>query len=342
MTRNPRVQQNKESYASHSYIYERFRPPVAVVGTVNSRWGPGDLFFRVKRSNVSLSMVTLGDACYSQEGRTGVVQEGQVFIAHCSCGQRFETGSSGFLHKRSVILEGVTLDAITRSCGLEGVDVVTPQNPVGVRSAFRRLHRLLREKKTGFTVEASRVAYDILLECGRSVSPAYPHEFTLAIGYIRQHIGEQLRLTEIASRANLSVRHCIRLFNRYAGVPPVTFVINQRMAIAANILLNTTSTVKQAAAEVGYDDPFRFSLQFKQRYGVSPKYYRTGNRVQASTAAKSSILAKNESVDQLDIPRDDRGTVQNGGPYTGGQERSERNVVIAAQGAHEQKTDAGD
>jgi len=291
MPRNARVQRYRESYTSHTYAYERFDPPLKVVGAVLSRWGPGDRFHRVRRPNLSLNLVTLGSASYRQEGRTGTVVEGQAFLAHPGRGQRFETGAAGFLHKRSVIMEGAGLDPLLRSTGLSDVDVVTPSSAPALTALFRRVFRVLRDKPPGFVADLSKAAYEILLECARSVAPDYPAPVADAMRFIRQNLMRRITLGDISAQARVSTRQCNRLFNRHMGISPIAYVISQRMSTAASVLLNTTLTVKAVAAMVGYDDPFRFSLHFKQRYGVSPMHYRRTHEPTVSVPGERSVVS---------------------------------------------------
>ncbi|MEI8140413.1 MAG: hypothetical protein WCI03_11175 [bacterium] len=59
-----------------------FEPPIKTTATVVSRWGPGDNFTRQDRNNVSLSLVTFGNATFEQDGRRGVAGQNTIFIAH--------------------------------------------------------------------------------------------------------------------------------------------------------------------------------------------------------------------------------------------------------------------
>jgi AraC-like DNA-binding protein len=43
-------------------------------------------------------------------------------------------------------------------------------------------------------------------------------------------------------------------------------------------------SIKQIGAEVGYEDPFHFSAQFKRRSGQSPRAFRRGWEKDASPA----------------------------------------------------------
>ena len=44
---------------------------------------------------------------------------------------------------------------------------------------------------------------------------------------------------------------------------------------AANFLVSTTMPIKEIADQVGYNDQLAFSKAFKNKFGMSPKNYRT-------------------------------------------------------------------
>lgn len=72
-----------------------------------------------------------------------------------------------------------------------------------------------------------------------------------------------------ASRASLA-----RRFNDLVGEPPMTFLKNWRMAMAADLLCQPDETVSTVAEKVGYATPFAFSAAFKRIRGMSPQQHR--------------------------------------------------------------------
>ena len=72
-----------------------------------------------------------------------------------------------------------------------------------------------------------------------------------------------------ASRASLS-----RRFQELVGEPPMTFLKNWRMALAADLLCRPNETVSTVAEKVGYATPFGFSAAFKRVRGLSPQEHR--------------------------------------------------------------------
>jgi AraC-like DNA-binding protein len=271
---NRRVQKFREVAFTLDWRAERFDFPVQVVCSVVSRWGPGDSFSREDRPTLSLSLVTAGGAEYWQEGRTGRVERGQVFLAHRAQSQRFETGEVGCLHKRSIILDGPSLDAMVAGLRLQEADVITPRDGRAMMRLFREAHRLLRDKPAGAAIEASTLGWRVLLTCADSMGAVYPSPLGQAINYISAHAHRRLTVQDIAAQAGISPRHCTRLFRTYLKCSPMAFCIRQRMAVARSLVVNTIRPFKQIAAELGFEDQFYFSTQFRQHHGLSPSALR--------------------------------------------------------------------
>src|SRR6185295_20239044 len=100
-------QQRYREQVCHSHDHHSSLIPLRVTIALVSRWGPGDFYERVKRQVLSLNLVTKGNMIYRQGTKRGTVSPGELFIAQSGRDQRFETGDSGFLHKRTILVEGI-------------------------------------------------------------------------------------------------------------------------------------------------------------------------------------------------------------------------------------------
>jgi hypothetical protein len=191
---NKRVQKYREGFHSHSYKYDRFDPPLRIVAAVVSRWGPGDAFQYVKKKVMSLNLVTMGNATYEQGPNRGIVGRGEVFLAHKGASQVFKTGSEGFLHKRSILIDGVALDTLLRTTNLANYDYIRPVDIVRTNLLFRQAYYFMKNKPAGFTLALSRIVFDILTELGRSIAPEYPPAVQSAIEHMRRNLHQPLEL----------------------------------------------------------------------------------------------------------------------------------------------------
>ncbi|WUR66294.1 AraC family transcriptional regulator [Streptomyces violaceus] len=73
-----------------------------------------------------------------------------------------------------------------------------------------------------------------------------------------------------ASRANLA-----RRFNALVGQPPMTYLRQRRLALAADLLREPATTLAVVADRVGFANAFALSNAFKKEHGISPSEYRS-------------------------------------------------------------------
>jgi AraC-like DNA-binding protein len=71
------------------------------------------------------------------------------------------------------------------------------------------------------------------------------------------------------SRATLA-----RRFTELVGEPPMSFLTERRLSLAADLLLEPGTTIGAVAGQVGYASPFALSTAFKRRHGHSPSVHR--------------------------------------------------------------------
>jgi len=90
---------------------------------------------------------------------------------------------------------------------------------------------------------------------------------------IGRRIAEPVTLAQLAQRSGFSAQHLNRVFQRTLGVTPLQYLARTRMERAAELLREGRLTVGAVAAAVGFDDPYYFSRQFSQHFGVSPSRF---------------------------------------------------------------------
>ncbi len=97
-----------------------------------------------------------------------------------------------------------------------------------------------------------------------------------ALRIIHQDPAKPWTMDTLATEANASRASLARRFQEIVGEPPMTFLRNWRMALAADLLCKPGETVSTVAEKVGYQSPFAFSTAFKRTRGLSPQEHREG------------------------------------------------------------------
>ncbi len=88
------------------------------------------------------------------------------------------------------------------------------------------------------------------------------------------HLDQPLPLTELAARANMSVRTFTRRFRDETGTSPTAWILGQRIDLARRLLEVGDLSVECVATQAGFGTPAGLRAHFATHVGVSPSAYR--------------------------------------------------------------------
>ena len=91
---------------------------------------------------------------------------------------------------------------------------------------------------------------------------------------IQNSYNTHLLVNEIAKQLSLDRGYLGKIFKNQTGMSIKEYLTDYRLSIAAKLLRTPSKSVEKVALEVGISDPFYFSRLFKQKYGISPNFYR--------------------------------------------------------------------
>ena len=112
-----------------------------------------------------------------------------------------------------------------------------------------------------------------------SVSPDQTNDrLRLMLSYINSHYAEKISLKAIADSASISERECIRCFKKYMNLTPFKYLLEYRIDIAANLLLNSDLSITEIALQSGFDTSSYVSKTCKEFMQCSPKSYRNSHQ----------------------------------------------------------------
>ncbi|UWP61046.1 AraC family transcriptional regulator [Ruminococcus gauvreauii] len=92
--------------------------------------------------------------------------------------------------------------------------------------------------------------------------------------YIDKHYHENFLLNDLTEKFNVNMYHASRLFTKEMGVSPIAYRTRQRIGIAQTLLTDTDNSISEIANMVGYNYLSRFTHQFVNIIGISPREYR--------------------------------------------------------------------
>jgi AraC-like DNA-binding protein len=99
-----------------------------------------------------------------------------------------------------------------------------------------------------------------------------PRDVKSVKDYLKSHFAENVSLSQLASFANLSRFHLLRLFRNQVGVPPHEYQTQVRITHARKLLRKGYS-ILETAFETGFFDQSHFSRNFKRITGRTPGQY---------------------------------------------------------------------
>lgn len=91
-----------------------------------------------------------------------------------------------------------------------------------------------------------------------------------AINAMQKNSAQQWTVATLASHTGVSRSALSRRFHEVVGEPPMKFLTEWRLALAADLLCEPEATVGSVAERVGYGTPFALSAAFKRVRGISP------------------------------------------------------------------------
>ena len=100
----------------------------------------------------------------------------------------------------------------------------------------------------------------------------------LMLQYIQEHCEEEVTVTGIAESASVSISECLRCFHNTIGVPPIKYVLQYRLQMAAGLLAETDRKIADIGMQCGFQDLSYFARMFRRLKGCTPSEYRKRKR----------------------------------------------------------------
>ena len=91
-----------------------------------------------------------------------------------------------------------------------------------------------------------------------------------AIGYIEEHLTDEIDMEQLGRIACCSSYHFQRMFTYMAGLPLSEYIRRRKMSLAAVDLQGKDMKIIDAAARYGYSSPTAFNRAFQSVHGIAP------------------------------------------------------------------------
>lgn len=237
---------------------------------------------------LGLEYVAEGSGWVSLDGRRHALEPGSVFAwgreTHC----RIETEPARPMVKYFICLTGTEAEARLKAAGLAVGQTRTLASHGEIRSIFEDI---IREGQhhgafsreiclTLFSLLALKIRAAVLRNPRREGSESARESFSRCKALIDSEAERLATLEEISSAVGVEASSICRLFRRFQGTSPYQYLLRRKMTIAAAHLVENGCLVKEAALQIGFEDPYHFSRCFKAIHGIAPRdllrYRRAG------------------------------------------------------------------
>jgi len=148
---------------------------------------------------------------------------------------------------------------------------VTPE----LRELFRRCDMAVREYTHYRDALARSIYHQIWITLSeywvtRPTSPNVSRRLQQMLDWLQEHLAESVSRKDLAQEFSLAPEYVNALFKAEIGISPTQYIHRERVMWAHRLLVDEGLSVKEAAAEVGFNDPFYFSRVFKKVMGIAP------------------------------------------------------------------------
>jgi len=110
------------------------------------------------------------------------------------------------------------------------------------------------------------------------------HEIAKVVDTLRANqYKDNYSLAEMAAISRMPMETFRKRFVAEVGMPPLSYVLHCKMERAKELLRDQDCSVRQAGIEVGMQDPYHFSKQFKHIVGISPSAFMKQASVPSAT-----------------------------------------------------------
>ena len=242
-----------------------------------------------ERRGYHLHAVIHGKGTLWADGKEIHVHEGQLFLTTPAAHIEYQADLQSPWYYCWVTYDGSKARTFLERAGFTR-DVYVLDCHIDIQRFLVISQEMLKKPKLNYSSELYRVGLALQFlslavesyeeQNGRA---AYYNELSAddyieyAIKYINNNFAT-VRIREVAEYVNLNRTYFTALFRRKMCMSPQDYLMKIRMERAVDLLRNTKLPIRMIASSVGYEDPLTFSKVFKQKYGIGPRNYRTGNQ----------------------------------------------------------------
>lgn len=150
------------------------------------------------------------------------------------------------------------------------------KNASFVEGILQEIIQEFQQKRLFFRGKTSTLFKNLLFELARADQAGSDSRDTVprVLSYIEQNLSRRFSNAEIGEALNYNPNYLNRLMLQHTGQSLHQYILQRRLTVGANLLLNTRQPISDIAAGLGFNSPSHFSNFFKEKTGMTPNQYR--------------------------------------------------------------------
>ncbi|OUP05537.1 hypothetical protein B5F35_17035 [Anaeromassilibacillus sp. An200] len=201
----------------------------------------------------------------------------KMAVIDCSKEQYYATYGDGPWRFFWMHFSGCAADSFVRMVN-GGALRTADSDPARAAELFDQLDSMAHTPGRQTDLLLSLWIHQLLCELARTVEcgPVSRHQAAMeeAASFLHAHLGEPIRVGDLAQKAGMSEFYFQRVFHEVMGQSPYDYLTRLRVERAKLLLLSSDHSVAEIAAMVGYSDARGLINSFKKREGCTPSCLR--------------------------------------------------------------------
>lgn len=206
-------------------------------------------------------------------------EAGDVYMLTPGCVCEYFSSRHAPWEKLWLNINGPLIDRLTEHYQIRGVTLF---KACPLEKEFRAaLEIVFRHEKDAFH-QLALAMHGIIARlhehlCRNRLAPVRSPEAVKLRNHLDSHWQEKFSQQALCALIHKSPAQMQRIFKHQWGISPGRYLQEKRLKMALQYLENTSYTIRQIAARVGFTDEYYFSNWFKQHTGSAPRSYHHSN-----------------------------------------------------------------
>ncbi len=145
----------------------------------------------------------------------------------------------------------------------------------------------IKSRSPGYTTKIHSMASSLLIDTARAMVDQTIQPFPLPesenetvdkiLRYLQDNFHRPLQVRDVAAQLHMSERHTSRIFKETTGTSILKYLVQMRISIAKQRLLDQSLPISEIGYSIGYSDAHHFSTLFRKHTAMTPTEFRNKN-----------------------------------------------------------------